>query len=274
MAAKKKTELAVKADETTALVADYEYGEMAGDGFDNVTQEDVSIPFLTCVQAMSPQVQETEAEFIEGAKAGMLMNTVTKEMFDGKDGVEFVPCLTQHLYVEWKNRQTDGGGFIGVHQCDSDVVRQARQDSTAFGKYSIPIDGGIDHDLVETFYIFGLLIKGDEIITPCMISFSSTKIKAYKSIMSPLRQVKNRPPLYAFKLRITTVAEKNPKGTFHNFKIVPANGDAVSSLIAPEHEFVQAGKALKDSVQTGDAKVDHGGSVSGDSSGSEKPAPF
>ena len=271
---KKKTELAKRPDANLAQPGGYDYGEDAGAGWENTGAEDFTIPFLAIVQAMSPQVQETEAEYNADAKAGSLMNTASQELFDGKDGVDFVPCYTQHLFVEWKNRQTDGGGFVGIHASDSDVVAKAKAASTQFGKYTVPVEEGTPHDLVETFYIYGLIVKGDELVTCCMVSFSSTKIKAYKSIMTPLRQVKGRPPLFAFRLHITTVAEKNAKGTFHNFKIVPANGSAADSLMPPDHLFVVAGKEFKDQVAAGTAKVDHSGQATGEGSGDEKAAPF
>ena len=272
--ANKKTNLAKKADSTLALPGGHDYGDDAGSGWENTGNEDFTIPFLAIVQSNSPQLAETEAKYIEGAKLGMLMNTATSELYDGKEGVEFVPCYTQHLFVEWRNRQTDGGGFIGVHPSDSEVVAAAKAASKSFGKYTVPVEDGVDHDLVETFYIYGLIVKDDEIISPCMISFSSTKIKAYKGIMTPLRQVKGRPPLFAFKLRIVTVPDKNAKGPFQNFKVAPANGSAVDSLIAPDHDFFLAGKEFKNQVAEGKAKVDHSGASTGEGSGDSKDAPF
>lgn len=271
---KKKNELAAKDAAALAQPGGYNYGDDAGGGWENTSQDDFTIPFLAIVQAMSPQVSETEAEYIDGAKPGMLLNTATQELFDGKEGVEFVPCYTQHLFVEWKNRQTDGGGFVGIHLGDSDIVAAAKKASTVFGKYNVPVEDGTDHDLVETFYIYGIIVKDDEIVGPCMISFSSTKIKAYKSIMTPLRQVKGKPPLFAFKLRITTVAEKNTKGTFHNFKLAPANGNAVDSLIAPDHSFFLVAKEFKDQVAEGNAKVNHGGADTGSGDKDVADAPF
>lgn len=273
--AEEKTKLA-KTDEAGALAlpGGYDYGEDVGGGWENTGTEDFTIPFLAILQSNSPQCIETEAEFIEGAKAGMLMNTATQELYEGKEGVQLVPCYTQHIFVEWKNRQTDGGGFIGIHMADSEVVTVAKAASKKFGKYTVPVKDGVDHDLVETFYIYGMVVAGDEIVGPCMVSFSSTKIKAYKNIMTPLRQVKGRPPLFAFKLSVTTVAEKNAKGSYYNFKIVPAGGSAVDSLIAPDHPFVLAGKEFKDQVAEGKAKIDHGGGSTADGNGDEKEAPF
>lgn len=275
MPKKDEANLAKKNAGPSALAPKFDYGEMAGDGWDNTSQDDFTIPFLAIIQAGSPQVQENEGAFIDGAKAGNLLNTASQELFDGKDGVEFVPCYTQHLFVEWKNRQADGGGFVATHESDSDVARAAKERSTQFGKYTVPVEDGVDHDLVETFYIYGLVVAGEEIVTPCMISFSSTKIKAYKSIMTPMRQVKGRPPLFAFKLKITTVPEKNAKGNFHNFKIGFANGSAVDSLMAPDSLFVTAGKEFKDQIAEGKAKVDHGGGNTGaGGGGDDEDTPF
>jgi hypothetical protein len=273
--ADKKNKLA-KTDEAGALAlpGGHDYGDDVGSGWENTGTEDFTIPFLAILQSGSPQCVETEAEHIEGAKPGMLINTATQELYDGKHGVKLVPCYTEHIFVEWRNRQTDSGGFIGVHTADSKIVAEAKAASTEFGKYSVPVEDGIDHDLVETFYIYGLVVDGEEIVGPCMVSFSSTKIKAYKSIMTPLRQVKGRPPLFAFKLHVTTVADKNKKGSFFNFKIAPADGSAVDSLLAPDHAFVLAGKEFKTQVAEGKAKIDHGGGNTGEGDGEEKEAPF
>ena len=274
MGKKDETNLAKKSEQTTALAGNFDYGEMKGDGWDNTSTDDFTIPFLAVIQAMSPQVQENEGEYIKDAKAGNLMNTASQELFDGKEGVEFVPCYTQHLFVEWKNRQADGGGFVATHESDSQVTRDAKERSTAFGKYTVPVEEGTDHDLVETFYIYGLIVAGEEILTPCMISFSSTKIKAYKGIMTPMRQVKGRPPIFAFKLRITTISEKNKHGSFHNFKIAFAGGSAVDSLMAPDHAFVLAGQEFKVQIAEGKAKVDHGGGNAGAGNKDDEDTPF
>lgn len=275
MASKKDTQLAKKAEEKTALaVGGFDYGEDAGSGWENTSQDDFTIPFLAVLQALSPQLNENDGAYIDGAKVGMLLNTASNELYSGKEGVEFVPCMTQHLFVEWKNRQTDGGGFIAVHDCDSQVVAEAKAASKSFGKYTVPVEEGTPHDLVETFYLYGLIVKGDEVVTPCMISFSSTKIKAYKSALTPLRQVKGRPPLFAFRLRITTVSEKNAKGSFYNFKLAPAGGDAVGSLIDPTSKVFQEAKAFKDMVAEGKAKIDHSGQAAGDGSGDDADSPF
>ncbi len=260
-----------------ALALPFDYGEQAGSGWEGTSTEDFAIPWLAILQAGSPQVKKKGAEYVQDAEEGMLYNTATGEIFNGDEGVTIVPCFTEHVFIEWKNKKTDGGGFVGVHSIDSEVVAKARAASTEFGKFKVPVEGGNPHDLVETFVFYAVLLDAaGDIVGPCMISCSSTKIKAYKAIMTPLRQVKGRPPLFAFRLKITTVPEKNAHGEFYNFKIVPANGSAVESLIDPASELFAVAKAFKEQVASGKARVDHSKAGAGDVKGGKDPedAPF
>jgi hypothetical protein len=275
MATEEKKALA-KTAAPGALAMPFDYGTEAGSGWEGTSNEDFAIPFLSILQSGSPQVKKKGAEYVEGAEEGMLYNTATGELYDGDTGVQIIPCYTEHIFIEWKNKQTDGGGFVGVHSIDSDVVAQARAASKEFGKYTVPVEGGNPHDLVETFVFYAIqLDAAGEIVGPCMISCSSTKIKAYKAIMTPLRQVKGRPPLFAFKLRVATVPEKNAKGDFFNFKITPANGSPVESLIDPATDLFTVAKEFKDQVVQGKAKIDHSKANAGGSAGGDPPdVPF
>ena len=43
--------------------------------------DDITIPRVDVLQALSPQRKKTNAEYIEGAEEGMLFNTVTKQLY-------------------------------------------------------------------------------------------------------------------------------------------------------------------------------------------------
>ena len=83
-----------------------DYGDHAGKGFENQTQDDVAFPFLTVLQG-----GEKGMEDVVDAKPGKLFNTITRQLYDQ---VELVPAITEHCYVEWVPREK-GGGFVGVH---------------------------------------------------------------------------------------------------------------------------------------------------------------
>lgn len=265
----KKNEVA-KVDPTANLpVAAEGYGAYEGRGFQNQTQEDIAIPFVNVLQAMSPEVQ---GDGIDGAKPGMLINSVTQELYDE---VYFVPAITQHVFVEWVPRD-QGGGIVATHALDSDVVKQAKAASTSFGKYKVG-----ENDLVETYYLFGVLSnEAGDALGMALMAFTSTKIKAYKAIMGRLNACQIRladgrrvnPPLFAHCLRISTRQQKNTKGTFYVPVIEPAvvgeDGlpNVLASLISPEDlRFQMAAECEK--------LVDAGRAVADEKSQAGEPAP-
>lgn len=248
----------VAAAKSTEL-ATYDYGSDGGAGFENQTSSDYSIPFITVLQQMSPQVKDPDDGGIEGARPGMILNTVTGEIFTGKDGIEFIPALTQHTFVEWVPKDA-GGGFVAVHQIDSPVVAQAKANSKEFGKLKL----ANGNELVETFYVYGV-VSHDGIEEMAVIAFTSTKIKVYKKFSTTINMFtvrlpdgrKQKPPLYAHSLKITTTKEKNTKGDFFNFSISPANGNVANSLLSPSDPRFQAAKDCYDMVKGGTARASY-----------------
>ena len=45
-------------------------------GFDNMTQEDLALPFVRILGQLSPQVTDGDAKYIEGAKPGMILSLI------------------------------------------------------------------------------------------------------------------------------------------------------------------------------------------------------
>ena len=78
-------------------------------GFENVTSKDFRIPILRVLQSGSPEVDEDNPKYIEGAKSGSLLNLSTKEVFNGKDGVWLIPCGYHKEWVEFVPRDKGGG---------------------------------------------------------------------------------------------------------------------------------------------------------------------
>lgn len=287
-----KKDLAVK-DKAGALATnDFDYSEFGDQtGFEGCGMDDFSIPYLSVLQATSPQVQDGGTEYIEGARQGMLMNSVTKELFAGKDaGVLFQPCGRQRVYVEWKPRDDsgNGGGVVAVHQPEAEVVATALAESKKFGEYFIHHAEEKDipahtNELVETFYIIGHMVDDDlEVLAQMMISFTSTKIKVYKAAMTAMHTLmvqtpagKKNPPIFCNLLRVATkYVDKGAKKKYYNFDIVPARGDAKSSLIDPKSPLLHLGKKLFDTLAAGDAKINHAGSGEGGGSKAEGNVPF
>lgn len=235
-------------------VVQYDYGEHAAAGFENQTQNDLTVPFLDILQPLSPQVAE---DGIAGAKPGMIFNTVTDELFAANTGVLFVPVLTTRMFVEWIPRDK-GGGLVGRHQPGDEVVKKGIERSTEFGKaYTYDENGEKDNQLVETFYAYGIAFaddettEGDEVV----VAFRSTKIKPYKAYMSKVHKFKGRTPLFAHMARLTTVLQKNEKGAYHNFSMQPANDTVKASLLAPDDPRFKQAAELYELLKAGSVRM-------------------
>ena len=63
----------------------------ANAGSQNISQEDLALPFLKVLGQLSPEVNKKHGKYVEGAEPGMILNTVTNESYDGTKGIEVLP---------------------------------------------------------------------------------------------------------------------------------------------------------------------------------------
>lgn len=273
-AAKPETKaVATTADEDAMLdspiVATEGYEEFAGAGFENQTSDDYTVPFVRILQAISPILTERPE-----LKQGMLLNTVTGEAVEGKDGIVFVPSTTQHAYIEFKPRAS-GGGFVAAHTPTSDVVARAKAESKTYGDYKTP-EG---NELTENFSVYGVSLDADGIPSSAVIAFSGAMIKKYKSWMTTAKTIQIKlangrliaAPLFAHRYRLKTVVDKAPKGSFYNWAISFDGENAMACRIAPSHPAFVAAHALAQVVATGAARAAYE-STAPDEAGDAGPA--
>jgi hypothetical protein len=50
-------------------------------GTQNMSREDLALPFLKVLGQLSPEVNKRDGKYVEGASPGMILNTVTNEVF-------------------------------------------------------------------------------------------------------------------------------------------------------------------------------------------------
>lgn len=221
-----KKELKTQNDSMPVMDFEFESGGMEG-----VDKESFAIPFLSILQTNSPQVEEGDPQYIEGAKAGMFYNSVTNECFDGKDeGVVFLPCAFQRRFLRWAPRKS-GGGFKGEIMPEQAEAMIANEEVIRGedGKLYFPLENGsVDAKkcdyLSDTRSHFGLLYHEDgrppeQILFP----LKSTQIKKSKQLMSRLRQarVKNAagdlvmPPTWMNRVVLKTRLESNDDGSWY-----------------------------------------------------------
>jgi len=233
--AKRASTAPVPADMMKSLAAD----SQDASGFEDMGADDLAIPFLMVLQALSPQVRG--ATKIAGAKEGMLFNTVSGAVYDPP--VRFVPCYYQKCFVEWVPREK-GGGFIAQHQDPKLLDTTKRNDK---GQDVLP-NGNI---LVRTGYHYGLLVGGKGDVPQAMvIGMSSTQLKRSRRWNSQAMALKVKvgnktvtPPLYSHSYSLGSVEESNDKGTWYSWDIGEPQLIEDAAVYQAAREFHQAVKS-------------------------------
>lgn len=210
---------AVPATQGNQLPATINLEADAGIGRENMTAQDMAIPFISVLQALSPQVKKGPHR-IDGAEEGDLFNTVTQEVWAGAEGIYLVPCAFNRQYVEWAPRDS-GGGYQGAHDSDA-ILNQCSRDEN--GRDILP-NGNL---IVLTNYHYCLVVDEDEnVLDRVVVPFSSTflkKSRRWNSMMSAIMiQGANgrfNPPMFSHIYKLTTEHESNNKGEWYSPVIV------------------------------------------------------
>lgn len=248
-----KKEIAEKKDQ---LPAGIDFGADMGAGMEGADKESFAIPFLQVIQKMSPQVDESDAAYMPEAKAGQFLNTVTQQLLDGKEGIQFVPCAYQRRFIKWGPRNTPESGFKGemlpeevaALEAEGKLVREE-------GRLYEPLeDGTVDEKkcniVNDVRNHFGLLLV-DGVAQQVLLSLTSTQIKKSKQMMSLLSQIKvngQTPPTWLNVIKMTTVVESNDSGSWHGVRIEPAG-------FVPNQEVYNLGKEFHSMIAAGEANV-------------------
>ena len=191
--------------------------EDAGDGLDNLTPDDLLIPSLKLVQKGSPAVDPTDSTYTDSVKVGDILNSVTNESYDGDAGITVLPAAYRRIFLEYIPREA-GGGLAGIHENPSILSQTHRdemgRDILASGNY-----------IQTTANHYVLLLDGGK-YDPVMIAMYSSQLKKsrrWNSIMAGQRITSNgksvTPASYSHMYHLSTVPEKNSKGSWFGWRI-------------------------------------------------------
>ncbi len=218
MAAKKA--VAKKEDQVPAYLKQ----DGAGRGNENVESQDVQIPRISLLQDLSPQIKEKNAEYIDGAKPGMVFNVLTGELFP--DGLEFVPVFFEKDHLVWKTRKS-GGGLVA--RCETPQEAQALADTEATYEY------------VESPNHVCILMKDGEPDCEVSIPMATSKAKVSRRLNSLIRL--NQGDRFSRVYKLLAVEDESPSGEYWNF--------AVENVGWPSEPAYLAAETLYDSITSG-----------------------
>jgi hypothetical protein len=91
-------------------------------GFENVRTESLAPPILKLLQNGSAEAKKMNQNYVQGAEPGMLLNTVTKQLYDGSKGINVIPCYYKLEYQEWSDFGTGSGRPEQLYPDTSDII--------------------------------------------------------------------------------------------------------------------------------------------------------
>ena len=218
----------------------------ANKGAQNISQEDLALPFLKILGQLSPEVNKTHGKYVEGAEPGKIINTVTNQLYDT---LQVVPVFYKRQYIEWQDRGTSTGAPVAIHEADSDIVSQ-----TTRGKdYKDRLPNG---NYLENTASHFVLTVGDNPST-ALISMKSTQLKVSRKWNSMMMGIKMQgknglftPPTYSHIYNLSTVQMSNDKGTWFGWDV------AKVGLVEDKNVYDMA-KAFAESVGKGEIQTKH-----------------
>jgi len=158
----KKNEVAVKEDNLPVAFANDMMAD-AGLGFENVSANDVAIPYLKVLQALSPELRGVTK--VAGAEEGLIINTVTGQLMKE---VRVIPCAFKKSYVEWTPREA-GGGLVKEHM-EEKILEKTKKNER---NQDVLPNGNL---IVTTAYHY-VLVLSDGGFERALIAMSSTQLK-------------------------------------------------------------------------------------------------
>jgi hypothetical protein len=232
---------------TTDIAIANIFEQDASGGFEGMGQDDLALPFLRLLAANSPEIGE-----LEGALPGMIYNTVTGELHDGKSGITVIPCAYVRQYIEWTPRGQGTGAPVAVYPATSDILSRTIRDKTTNKDY---LENGNYIENTANHYV---MVLNDGIPEPALISMKATQLKKSRKWNSMMMSVKAQtssgqfytPPMYSQRYVLTTSAESNDKGKWYGWDV--AHIGAVTSK-----EMYEAARKFSQSIAAGAVSVKH-----------------
>ena len=216
--------------------------EDAGSGLENIGAEDVTIPRLKILQALSPEVNKHDGKYVDGACSGDIINTVSSTLYNDDNPLVVLPVAYKRLFLEWTPRES-GGGLVAQHD-DPNILSKTTRNKTGQDE----LENGNYIQTSATHFVLAIGKDGD--FDTAMISMAGTQLKRSRTWNSMMASVKMKsgdkvftPPSFSHKYSLGCVQESNDRGSWFGWGI-----SALGQVSESEMAFYEAAKTFAEQV--------------------------
>ena len=178
-------------------------------------RDEVQLPFLRVLQQLSPQVIEGDSNHVEGAKPGMLYHTINGQVYTD---LSIVVLRKEIVKIQWRMRD-QGGGFVAqFNPGDPDIPKTHKVE------YENVVTDDPSTVLQDTIqYVCRVFDQDCVDLGMAIISCSRSQLKVARVFNTRMANAKIPgmkvvAPPFAFTYALSTVMEKNDRGTFYSFR--------------------------------------------------------
>lgn len=277
MASNSDKKSAEKAGEQALAKVDYKAGglismdheDLMSGGSSDFGREDLSIPFIRIVQALSPVLQRGDVAYNPDAKQGMIIETVTPRLFDGDRGIIIIPVLYQRSYTEWA---PDRGGLVQDYGSDPTILESCKTVEDSDGRKKLLTPAGNELAEAAQYYVMfsDLATQDGYQFDQAILTMAGTQWKKARDWNTNMSRVVMRredgtpiknPLPFAKAYHFHTLPEKKDNYNFFGWKISPLeftlalpNGEELVKQAAAFRKLALSGrvKGAEDTVSAHD----------------------
>ena len=210
-----KLENEVAEKEATDISTDVlHFSDMAGAGAEEITADDIKMPYLQVVESGSDYVKPGTSKYNKSINVGDIINTATGEAYDGETGINIIPITSKKAFTEWRPNR---GGFVGHRPSLEGSIEVEYTSENGAPRKKIVLG---ENDLVETMYFLVIAVLPDGDYFPAMLSMSSSRLSAARELNTAIYNITSKKmPAFAAMLNISSTTKSKDTYTWCTYKI-------------------------------------------------------
>jgi hypothetical protein len=192
-------------------------------GNEDVSTEDLQVPRLKLIQAISDELKKNNPLYNAEAEAGDLLNSVTKELFKMETGLYVINLRFVKRWNVWRDRKYKGGGLCGSFPTEAEAIQCRNTLAQADGLPMADEEALAQYyEVMETPEHWCLQINPETCeMSPIIVDMPKTKAKISRQWNTVIKQ--RMGDRFSTIWKVTSQEAQNGSGDdYHNYNFEPA----------------------------------------------------